>query len=309
MMNKIYVLLGLLMVCVSAHAQSLPEPRVINISDRVHVLLGPIKHANPDNQGYMINSTVIVGEKGVILVDTGGSREVGAHIAEAIRRITSKPVTHVINTHHHGDHYLGNSVFEGATIISSEKCRDMVLATGHDWVALMEQLTRRKFPDTKPIAAGVTYPEGGWTEAKLHGIDLVFWVPMGSHTVGDILVYLPEDKVLVAGDVLVNGIVPSMQDANIKNWINTLGEIRKLDVETFVPGHGDLMTMSDVKALADAIVRFYSGVKEGYARGLDESAIRKSLDLTDWERMERAYVIGRNINRAYLEIEFDFFDQ
>jgi cyclase len=108
---------------------------------------------------------------------------------------------------------------------------------------------------------------------------------------------------------VVNGIVPSMQDANIKNWINTLGEIQKLDVETFVPGHGDLMTMSDVKALEDAIVRFYSGVKEGYAEDLDESAIRKSLDLSDWEQMERAYVIGRNINRAYLEIEFDFFDQ
>jgi len=62
-------------------------------------------------------------------------------------------------------------------------------------------------------------------------------------------------------------------------------------------------------ALEDAIVRFYLGVKEGYAEDLDESAIRKSLDLSDWEQMERAYVIGRNINRAYLEIEFDFFDQ
>jgi cyclase len=309
MMNKTYAFLGLLMFCVSAHAQTLPEPRVVNINDRVHVLLGPIQHANPDNQGYMINSTVIVGDEGVILVDTGGSREVGTHIAEVIRRITPKPVTHIINTHHHGDHYLGNSAFEGTTIISSEKCRDMVLATGHDWVALMEQLTGREFPDTKPIAAGVTYPEGSWTEAKLHGIDLVFWVPMGSHTVGDMLVYLPADKVLVAGDVVVNGIVPSMQDANIKNWINTLGEIQKLDVKTFVPGHGDLMTMIDVKALEDAIFRFYSGVKEGYAEDLDESAIRKSLDLSDWEQMERAYVIGRNINRAYLEIEFDFFDQ
>jgi cyclase len=195
MMNKTYIFLGLLVFCVSAHAQTLPGPRVVNINDRVHVLLGPMQHANPDNQGYMINSTVIVGNHGVILVDTGGSREVGAHIAEAIRKITSKPVTHIISTHHHGDHYLGNSGFEGTTIISSEKCCDMVLATGQDWVALMEQMTGQEFPDTRPIAAGVTYPEGSWTETKLHGIDLVFWVPMGPHTVGDILVFLPEDKV------------------------------------------------------------------------------------------------------------------
>ena len=65
----------------------------------------------------MINSTVIVGDEGVILVDSGGSDEVGRHIATAVRRITDKPVTHVVNTHHHGDHYLGNVAFDGATFI------------------------------------------------------------------------------------------------------------------------------------------------------------------------------------------------
>jgi cyclase len=309
MMNTKYVLLGLLIFCASAHAQTLPEPRVVSINDRVHVLLGPVQHANPENQGYMVNSTVILGDEGVILVDPGGSREVGTHIARVIQNITSKPVTHIVNTHHHGDHYLGNSAFEGAAIISSEKCRDMVLKTGHDWLELMEQLVGRRLPGTKPIAADIAFPEGSRTEVVLHGIQMILWVPMGSHTVGDILVYLPQDKVLVTGDVVVDGIVPVMQDAYVKNWIGTLGEIQELDVRTFVPGHGNLMTMGDVKALHDAIIRFYSGVKEGYAKGLDESAIRKSLDLTDWENLERSYVIGRNINRAYLEIEFDFFDQ
>ena len=287
----------------------MPEPRTVRINDRVYVLLGPIQHANKNNQGYMINSTVIVGDKGVILVDSGGTHEVGRHIAKAISRITPKPVSHVINTHHHGDHYLGNSAFGGATVISSEKCRAMVVETGDAWLELMEQLVGRSFPDTKPIAAGVTYPEGSKTEIMLHGIRLVFWVPKGSHTVGDMLVYLPQDKVLVSGDVVVNGTVPVMQDASIKNWIGTLGEIQELDVNTFVPGHGDLMTMSDVKALHRAIIRFYSGVKAGYTKGLGEGEIRQSLDLTDWEKLERAYVIGRNINRAYLEIENDSFGQ
>ena len=309
MMRKTFVLLALLILGASAYAQTMPEPRTVRINDRVHVLLGPIQHANKDNQGYMINSTVIVGDKGVILVDSGGTHDVGRHIAKAISRITPKPVSHVINTHPHGDHYLGNSAFGGATIISSEKCRAMVVETGDAWLELMEQLVGRSFPDTKPIAAGVTYPEGSMTEIILHGIRLVFWVPKGSHTVGDMLVYLPQDKVLVTGDVVVNGIVPVMQDASIKNWIGTLGEIQELDVNTFVPGHGGLMTMSDVKALHRAIIRFYSGVKAGYDKGFGESDIRKSLDIADWEKLERAYVIGRNINRAYLEIENDSFGQ
>ena len=309
MIRKTLVLLALLILGVSAYAQTMPEPRTVRINDRVYVLLGPIQHANKNNQGYMINSTVIVGDKGVILIDSGGTHEVGRHIAKAIRRITPKPVTHVINTHFHGDHYLGNSAFGGAVIISAEKCRAMVVETGYEWLALMEHLVGRRLSDTKPIAAGVTYQEGSKTEIILHGIRLVFWVPKGSHTVGDMLVYLPQDKVLVTGDIVVNGIVPVMQDASIKNWIGTLEEIQALEVSTVVPGHGGLMTMSDVEALQRALVRFYSGVKAGYDKGWGESEIRKSLDLTDWEKLERAYVIGRNINRAYLEFEIDSFDQ
>jgi cyclase len=302
-------LIALLALGAAAHGQTFPEPRTIKINERVYVLLGPIQHANRLNQGYMINSTVIVGDKGVILVDSGGTDEVGRHIAKAVRQITDKPVTHVVNTHHHGDHYLGNVAFEGATFISSEMCRKMVLETGHEWHGIMERDIGRKLPGTRPLAASVTYPTGARTESVIHGVRLVFWVPQGSHTIGDLLVHLPDDQVLVAGDVLVSRVVPTLQDGFLKNWIATLDEILALDVAHFVPGHGNLMTLRDITALRGAMLRFYSGVKEGFQNGRSESEIRKSLDLSLWEKLERSYVIGRNINRAYLEIEADSFDK
>ena len=308
-MRRLGVLIALLALGAAAHAQTFPDPRTVKISDRVYVLLGPIQHANKLNQGYMINSTVIVGDKGVILVDSGGSDEVGRHIATAVRQITDKPVTHVVNTHHHGDHYLGNAAFEGATVISSEMCRKMVLETGHEWLAIMERDIGRKLPGTKPLAADVTYPEGTRTETFIHDVRFVFWVPRGSHTIGDLLVHLPDDKVLVAGDVLVSRVVPTLQDGFVKNWIQTLNEIQTLGVSHFVPGHGDLMTLQDVAALREALLRFYSGVKEGVRNGQSEGEIRKSLDLSSWDKLERSYVIGRNINRAYLEAERDFFNE
>ncbi len=296
-------------LCTAAYGQTFPEPRALRINDRVFVLLGPIQHANRSNQGYMINSTVIVGDQGVILVDSGGSDEVGRHIAAAVRRITQKPVTHVVNTHHHGDHHLGNVAFEGATFISSELCRKMVLETGRDWLAIMERDIGRRLPGTTPVAAQVTYPEGTRTQTFIHGVRVVFWVPRGSHTAGDLLVHLPDDDVLVAGDVLVSRVVPTLQDGVVKNWIQTLDEIRALGVAHFVPGHGDLMRLSDVDALRETMFRFHSGVKDGFRRGQNEAQIRKSLDLSAWDRLERSYVIGRNINQAYLEIEADSFDE
>ena len=204
-------MIALIALAAAAYGQVLPEPRTIKINDRIYVLLGLIQHANRVNQGYMINSPVIVGDKGVILVDSGGSDEVRRHIARAVRRITNMPVTHVVNSHHHGDHYLGNVAFEGATFISSERCRKMVLETGHEWLELMGHDVRHKLPGTRPLAAAVTYPTDTRTVTFIQDVRLVFWVPLGSHTIGDLLVYLPDDKVLVAGDVLVSRIVPTLQ--------------------------------------------------------------------------------------------------
>jgi glyoxylase-like metal-dependent hydrolase (beta-lactamase superfamily II) len=308
-MRRLSALIIFAVLGVPAYGQTLPEPRTRKLNERVYVLLGPIQHANRLNQGYMINSTVIVGDKGVILVDSGGSDEVGQHIAAAVHRITDKPVTHVVNTHHHGDHHLGNVAFEGATFISSEMCRRMVLETGPEWLGIMERDIGHKLPGTKPLAAAVTYAEGTKAERLIHGVRVIFWVPRGSHTIGDLLVHLPDDQVLVAGDVLVSRVVPTLQDGFVKNWLQTLDEIQALGVVHFVPGHGDPMSLREVIALRNAMLRFYSGVKDGFRRGQSEGDIRKSLDLSMWEKLERSYVIGRNINRAYLEIETDSFDE
>lgn len=307
--RQIVALFALAALGAEANAQALPEATIRKLNDRVFVLQGPLQHANPQNQGFMINATAVVGDRGVMLIDPGGSDEVGRHIAAAVRRITAKPVTHVVNTHHHGDHYLGNSAFAGATVISSEQCRKLVAETGSEWLALMERDIGRRLPGTKPIAAGVVYRTGTRTETFVHGVRVVFWVPRGSHTAGDLLVHLPDDNVLIAGDVLVNGVVPTLQDGFLKNWIHTLDEIAALAVTHFVPGHGKVMTHAEVKALRAAMFRFHSGVKEGFRLGRTEAEIRKGLDLAAWEKLERSYVIGRNINRAYLEVERDSFDE
>jgi glyoxylase-like metal-dependent hydrolase (beta-lactamase superfamily II) len=72
------------------------------------------------------------------------------------------------------------------------------------------------------VAAEVTYPADSRAETLIHGVRLVFWVPHGSHTIGALLVHFPDDKVLVAGDVLVSRVVPTLQDGFIKNWASRI---------------------------------------------------------------------------------------
>lgn len=304
-MSRVFLILFVLVYANAVSAETrLPEPKVVKVNDRVYALLGPLGLPSPHNQGYMVNSTVIIGDKGVILVDSGGTDEVGKHLAKAIARITPKPVTHIINTHHHGDHVLGNVAFKGAEIISSEQCKVLVEKTGMEWVQIMENMVGRKFPNTRPVPAMLTFKAESSNSRSFEGVKMVLWVPRGSHTPGDMMVYLPDDRVLIGGDILVNTTTPVMRDGHIRNWVGALAKAQEFDATTIVPGHGPLMSKSDVAKLHNLLAGFYAGVEAGYKKGLSDSEIRGTLDLSEWKNLHEFETnMGGNINRAYLEVE------
>jgi cyclase len=306
-MKRLFSILAALVVATSALATqpaALPAPKIIKVNDRIHALLGPMELPNKKNQGYMVNSILIIGDTGAILVDTGFTDEIGAMLAKQAAKLTKKPITHIINTHHHGDHSLGNAAFPNAKFLSSEQCRKLALEHGADWIAIIEAAAGRKFPNTKVVTASVTYPQNSKSELMIDGVKMVFWVPEAAHTIGDLMIWLPDDQVLLSGDVLVNKVTPNFRDANLKEWINALSDIQKLPVKTIVPGHGPLMTKQDASAMHQRMAKLYDGIAAGIKAGLTDSEIRKKLDLTAWKTLRHFdEQMGGNINKAYLEIE------
>lgn len=288
----------------STSLAAMPAPKVVKINERIYALLGPEELPNASNHGYMVNTAAIIGDKGVVLVDTGFTDEIGKRLRQEIAKLTDKPVTHIINTHHHGDHTLGNIAFPGAKVISSQECKRLLEQTGYEWLDMVQSITGMQFPDTKPVLASVTYPGESRTEVTLEGLRMQLWVPKGSHTAGDLMVYLPEDQVLLAGDILVNEITPNFRDANVQNWIETLAQIGSVQTKTIVPGHGPLMTQAEVSAMHARMASLYAGVEEAYKEGLMDADVRERLDLSEWQRLKHFDVImGGNISRAYLEVE------
>jgi len=313
MVMRGWLILLLILPIAASHAAEknhypIEPPEVVKINEHVYALLGLIEQPTRFNQGYISNSTAIIGKTGVILIDTGYSDEIGEHLKKAIAEITSKPVTTVINTHHHGDHVLGNIAFEGATIISSEKCRKLLQETGPDSIANLEDATQRKFPKTRPVLASVTFAEGTRTERVIDGVRLMLWVPKGSHSPGDMMVYLPDEKVLISGDIMVKHVTPDFEDANVRNWVETLKQIVELDPETVVPGHGLILDRADVFAMQSRMSTLYTAVVDGYRKGLSDYEIRKTIDLREWDKMHLfTELMGHNINHTYLEVEKENF--
>ena len=287
---------------------ALPAPKIEKITERVYALLGPEGLPDKKNQGYMVNSAVIIGEHGVILIDTGFNDEIGKHISQTIAKLTPKPVTHIINTHHHGDHALGNSAFPGAQVLSTQKCKELLESDGYMWIDIIQNVLERKFPDTKLVPASVTFADGSTTERVIDGVKLRFIVPLGSHTPGDMMIVLSDEKILIAGDIVVQNMAPSFRDAHVKSWIATLDQIAAMSLKTIIPGHGPLMLPKQVPDMRTRMSKLYAAVEAGYKKGLTDAEIRKTLDLSEWKNMVSfEQLMGGNVNRTFLEIEQENF--
>jgi glyoxylase-like metal-dependent hydrolase (beta-lactamase superfamily II) len=192
------------------------------------------------NNVSVSDAGVIVGDDGLMVIDSLTAPMHAKAMVAAIRQVSDKPFRHLINTHHHGDHVNGNQYIDGAEIIGHPYCRDEVLKMvagpalwqkREGWADGTE--TRTILPPTTTIEHKVTYH---------YGKTVVEVFPMlPAHTYGDLVVYLPQHKMLFVGDIGFFYVAPFCQNAHPSNWINVVDQIvDKMDVQTIVPGHGPI---------------------------------------------------------------------
>jgi len=299
---------ALLCVAWTALAGPYADVKVEKINDRVYALLGGIDIPNKENRGYINNVLVILANKGVILVDAGSHKSVAEHIKDAIKRLTPKPVTHVLITHHHPDHHLGLAAFPDAQVIASEYCAQQIAEGGAGMVWQMERMTGLNLGDTKPVTPQTVMAQRSRQTKVIDGVKLELITPDTAHTQGDLMVFLPDDGVLASGDVLVHGVNPNVADGNLKKWLVVLDDISKLPAKTIMPGHGGLMRPADVANFHALMATFYNTVEKIHKDGGEMSDVRKKLDLPRWQKLSRFEdMMGRNISAVWLQVEADSF--
>jgi len=308
MQRNLIALLVFLFFSTAAIAGDYADVNVQKINDHIYAMLGGIDIPNKENGGYINNILVIIGDKGVILVDAGSHRDIASHVYDAIRKITDRPVTHILITHHHGDHHLGASFFPNAEVIASEYCAEQIQENAKGMVKRMAGMTGLALSDTTAVVPQKRIPEHATQTLVIDGVSLELITPSTAHTMGDMMVFIPQDGVLASGDVLVHGVNPNINDGNLKSWLGVLDEIRKLPVKVAMPGHGALMAPEDIVEFQGMMTSFYKAVLDTYNAGGDMSDVRNKLDLDKWQKLSRFNeMIGRNISKVWLEVEADSF--
>jgi glyoxylase-like metal-dependent hydrolase (beta-lactamase superfamily II) len=239
---------------VAAAQQQQPPPlKVANIKSNVYWTQG----------GAGGNTGIIVGTTGVIVVDTKQTVDSSKDVQAEIAKITPKPVDTAIVTHSDGDHVNGLAGFPtGLTIIAQENCKkEMEASAGTRGAAPQDRLP------TKTIAKDETMTIDGVRVRLLH------WAP--GHTSGDLVVYLPDQKIVFGGDLLVTNRpdtnIHAEKQGSAAGWMENVKGMIALDADTYVTGHGDLMTKDDVKKKLAFIQDRWDKIKAMVAQG-------KSLD-------------------------------
>jgi len=211
-------------------------------------------------------------------------------IIEEIRKTTMKPIRYVFNTHYHHDHTFGNSVFvdSGATIVSTKETAAEMKTLGQKewdqgWGGRSMEGYRREFPS-------LTFDQRLVFDDGVHRVELIKMGP--AHTLGDGVAYLPKEKMLVTGDLCVNGNPwgnnVADRNADYDKWLRVLDTLASWNIKTVVPGHGELGTIETLKHqrayLADMLTQVRSGIKSGKSK----EELVKEIDL------RRHPVYGKN---------------
>ena len=256
------VALVLMLLAAPAMAQQPPAPPPLTmkqVKPDVWVGLG----------GAGGNSTIIVGRTSVIVVDAKQTEPGAKDLLAEIARITPKPVGTAIITHSDGDHVNGLVAFPaGIKIIAHENNRkeqQAALAAGG-----------RGAPPADRLPSQVTTKKKEALTIDGVKLELYHWAP--AHTSGDLVVYLPGQKIVSTGDLIVtnraddNPNIHFEKNGSTEGWLANVKGMIGLNAETYVTGHGDLLTRSDLQRKLDATTarrnKIAAMVKEG--KTLDE---------------------------------------
>ena len=271
-----------------------------------------------DDMGIGGNNTGFVNLGGGLVIDTFYDLSRTRQMIELLKTVSSEPARRLVNTHHNGDHTWGNQLFQDAEIIAHRLCSEEIEkekklnlpALFHTWMQRpkaippgMEQFidALRKF-DFSGIE--LTLPNR-LVEDRLdleldgHPCQLIYVGP--AHTSGDVIVNLPDHRVIFAGDIVFCQCTPIGWEGTHNKWIEALDIMLSFEPEVVVPGHGPLCGVDEVKELRAYFEFVYSEARRFFDEGLDPLEASKKIDLgsyAEWAEPERLFF---NVNRAYRE--------
>ncbi|MEM9632891.1 MAG: MBL fold metallo-hydrolase [Pseudomonadota bacterium] len=258
------------------------------------------------------NTGVIIGERGILIVDGQATPYHAEKVLKKIRDITDKPVKQVVLTHFHAENTLGSWTFEPGEVISSDLTRRMIETRGIEDIHVSRERFKALFADlsaipavcapTMTIASSMTIDLGGREVRLMH---------LGrGHTMGDLVVWVPDSSVIFAGDLVQSTTAPYCGDAHLADWPRALDRISAFRPNALMPGKGQSVIGAPAVTTAIENTRdFVTTLRDAAAACVEQSlglkdtfnAVGDALASQFGSKVDFEFHLPFNVARAYDE--------
>jgi glyoxylase-like metal-dependent hydrolase (beta-lactamase superfamily II) len=294
---------------VAVHAQELTL-KSVQVAPDVYAVVGALSGQTYENDGLNNNLGFVVSDAGVLVINTGPSIRAARALHAAIRKITAQPVKWVVNVNSQNHNWLGNGYYKslGVTIFASKDAERVMREMGAQQLDANKTLLKEKTEGT--VLAYPTELITDRRELKLGrtSVQLLHFGP--AHTPGDLIVWLPQQKILFAGDIVyTERLLAVIPIGNTANWVQAFDKLAALNPKSIVPGHGRPTTievarrdtrdyLSFLRAEAKRVVDAGGSLLDAVEK-VDQSRFRS---LVNFDLLAR-----RNLNQVFQEVERDAF--
>jgi glyoxylase-like metal-dependent hydrolase (beta-lactamase superfamily II) len=228
------------------------------------------------------NTGIIVGDDAVLVADTQATPAMAADVIRRIREVTDKPIKYVVLTHYHAVRVLGASAYRPQEIVASQDTYDLIVERGEQDKASEIGRFPRLFRNVETVPAGLTWPTLTFTGKMtlwLGKLEVQLLQLGRGHTKGDTVVWLPQERALLSGDLIEFDATPYAGDAYFKDWPRTLDNLEALEPLAVVPGRGAALTTPE------SIARGFAGTRNFVAEL--------------YQSVSQAARAGKSLNAAY----------
>ncbi|HZM77053.1 MAG TPA: MBL fold metallo-hydrolase [Candidatus Limnocylindrales bacterium] len=250
------------------------ELTFVEVGARIYLLTYPV---------YRVNSVLIDSDHGAIVIDTLSTARQAGELLDAVRRVTTQPLT-IVNTHFHFDHTFGNSVLApSGPVWGHPTCAQELGERGEHWRRYWQQEIAEEDEELAleigdvpllPPDRLVSHEQ----ELDLGGRKVILSHHGRGHTEGDVVVRV--DDFLIAGDLVEEGAPPSFEDSYPLEWPDTVASLLELPFERVIPGHGRVMDRSDVEVQHGELTKLDWLIRDGHSDSAPVERVVKASPLS-----------------------------
>jgi glyoxylase-like metal-dependent hydrolase (beta-lactamase superfamily II) len=253
------------------------------------------------------NAGIIAGPSApATVIDALFLPEMTRALLDEVHRVSAASIGRLINTHHHVDHTLGNGLFpREAEVLAHARAKAEMQRVGLGVLPLIERMApqfagkldgiEERLPDATFDGEAIEIVAGGKRMRLLH---------LGTgHTRGDVLVHLPDERILFLGDVGFFLVTPMAFEGHVGNWIRICERILdEVEADVLVPGHGPVGAKGELRVFRDYLHLVYDGSRRAYDAGATEQEAVASIDLGEYAEWGEPERLSINVNRCFQEL-------